>query len=73
MSHIVGLFICIYVTCCSRSQCIINIHHAPDMNNGELGVQANNAVLAIVDLAGAEREKKTGNQVQKFTYSFGGA
>lgn len=55
---------------CSRSQCIINIHHAPDMNDGEFG---NNAVLTIVDLAGSEREKKTGNQVQKFTYSFDGA
>lgn len=42
----------------SRSQCIINIHsfvRDPD-------VEPNNAVLTIVDLAGAEREKRTGNQ-----------
>nr|TKR75077.1 kinesin heavy chain isoform X3 [Populus alba] len=42
----------------SRSQCIINIHsfvRDPD-------AEPNNAVLTIVDLAGAEREKRTGNQ-----------
>ncbi|KAJ7966883.1 Kinesin-like protein [Quillaja saponaria] len=40
----------------SRSQCIINIRH------GGANTQSNNAVLTIIDLAGAEREKKTGNQ-----------
>ncbi|KAG6750845.1 hypothetical protein POTOM_045360 [Populus tomentosa] len=42
----------------SRSQCIINIHsfvRDPD-------AEPNNAVLTIVDLTGAEREKRTGNQ-----------
>ncbi|KAF9670317.1 hypothetical protein SADUNF_Sadunf13G0055900 [Salix dunnii] len=42
----------------SRSQCIINIHsfvRDPD-------IEPNNVVLTIVDLAGAEREKRTGNQ-----------
>ncbi|KAF5200236.1 Kinesin [Thalictrum thalictroides] len=45
----------------SRSQCIINIRGAPEMADGD-EVLPNNAVLTIVDLAGAEREKKTGNQ-----------
>ncbi|KAF9618423.1 hypothetical protein IFM89_001146 [Coptis chinensis] len=46
----------------SRSQCIINIRCAPEVIDGEVEVLPNNAVLTIVDLAGAEREKKTGNQ-----------
>ncbi|CAL9024045.1 unnamed protein product [Prunus brigantina] len=32
-------------------------------SNGEVNDQANDGVLSIVDLAGAEREKRTGNQV----------
>ncbi|KAJ4823535.1 hypothetical protein Tsubulata_034188 [Turnera subulata] len=43
----------------SRSQCVINIH---TVVNGKLQSQTENSVLTIVDLAGAEREKKTGNQ-----------
>ncbi|KAK9269938.1 hypothetical protein L1049_025511 [Liquidambar formosana] len=46
----------------SRSQCIISIRCALEKSEGEADVQSNNAVLTIVDLAGAEREKKTGNQ-----------
>ncbi|KAF8406598.1 hypothetical protein HHK36_008686 [Tetracentron sinense] len=46
----------------SRSQCIINIRSAPNMIYEEVEVPPNNAVLTIVDLAGAEREKRTGNQ-----------
>ncbi|XP_057973184.1 kinesin-like protein KIN-6 isoform X2 [Malania oleifera] len=45
----------------SRSQCIINIHNNHNNTDGE-NVQSNRAVLTIVDLAGAEREKRTGNQ-----------
>ncbi|CAL8099015.1 unnamed protein product [Prunus armeniaca] len=47
----------------SRSQCIINIRGVADKSNGEGNDQANDGVLSIVDLAGAEREKRTGNQV----------
>lgn len=50
---------------CSRSQCIINIRNAPTNIEGEVDEQSYSAVLTIVDLAGAEREKKTGNQVAK--------
>ncbi|XP_043710052.1 kinesin-like protein KIN-6 [Telopea speciosissima] len=50
----------------SRSQCIINIYtFLKKINDGEAEVQEteeSNAVLTIVDLAGAERERKTGNQ-----------
>ncbi|XP_010324875.1 kinesin-like protein KIN-6 isoform X5 [Solanum lycopersicum] len=46
----------------SRSQCIINIRCEYKEVNGEVGDNSNSAVLTIVDLAGAEREKKTGNQ-----------
>ncbi|KAM4122196.1 hypothetical protein ACJW30_01G064100 [Castanea mollissima] len=42
----------------SRSQCIINISSV--VNKAD--EVDNNAVLTIVDLAGAEREKRTGNQ-----------
>ncbi|KAM7521231.1 hypothetical protein LguiB_020193 [Lonicera macranthoides] len=45
-----------------RSQCIINIRSAPTNIEGEVDDQSHGAVLTIVDLAGAEREKKTGNQ-----------
>ncbi|KNA17632.1 hypothetical protein SOVF_077930 isoform B [Spinacia oleracea] len=41
----------------SRSQCIINIRCAAEDTEGE-----SEAVLTFVDLAGAEREKKTGNK-----------
>lgn len=44
---------------CSRSQCIINISSV--VNKAD--EVDSNAVLTIVDLAGAEREKRTGNQV----------
>lgn len=53
----------------SRSQCIINIRSATKFE-GEDDYQTNNAVLSIVDLAGAEREKKTGNQVPLFFSSY---
>ncbi|KAM1463472.1 hypothetical protein ACFX13_043174 [Malus domestica] len=48
----------------SRSQCIINIRAVADKCNGDENNQANanDGVLTIVDLAGAEREKRTGNQ-----------
>ncbi|KAA8537506.1 hypothetical protein F0562_027114 [Nyssa sinensis] len=46
----------------SRSQCIINIRSAPKKIDGEVDLQSKSAVLTIVDLAGAEREKRTGNQ-----------
>lgn len=47
----------------SRSQCVINITCGPKNTDGVAEHEPNNAVLTIVDLAGAEREKKTGNQV----------
>ncbi|XP_044474796.1 kinesin-like protein KIN-6 isoform X3 [Mangifera indica] len=46
----------------SRSQCIINIRCTGKNLDREGFVQENNSVLTVVDLAGAEREKKTGNQ-----------
>ncbi|CAB4322252.1 unnamed protein product [Prunus armeniaca] len=46
----------------SRSQCVINLRIVDDKSNGEVNDQANDGVLIIVDLAGAEREKRTGNQ-----------
>lgn len=46
----------------SRSQCIINIRYEYKKVDGKVGDDSNSAVLTIVDLAGAEREKKTGNQ-----------
>ncbi|XP_057503208.1 kinesin-like protein KIN-6 isoform X1 [Actinidia eriantha] len=46
----------------SRSQCIINIRSTPNKMDEEVDLQSNSAVLTIVDLAGAEREKRTGNQ-----------
>lgn len=48
---------------CSRSQCIINIRCGSKQASEEVDVSASSTVLTIVDLAGAEREKKTGNQV----------
>ncbi|PKI45649.1 hypothetical protein CRG98_033965 [Punica granatum] len=46
----------------SRSQCIINIRDVGSRHNGEVDVPMSNANLTFVDFAGAEREKKTGNQ-----------
>ncbi|XP_039049556.1 kinesin-like protein KIN-6 [Hibiscus syriacus] len=46
----------------SRSQCIINIRGGTEMSDPENDKQSNYAVFSIVDLAGAEREKRTGNQ-----------
>ncbi|ESW07994.1 hypothetical protein PHAVU_009G009500 [Phaseolus vulgaris] len=46
----------------SRSQCIINIRDAPPKCKGAVNPKSNSAVLTIIDLAGAEREKRTGNQ-----------
>ncbi|KAI5311039.1 hypothetical protein L3X38_045506 [Prunus dulcis] len=46
----------------SRLQCVINLRIVDDKSNGEVNDQANDGVLIIVDLAGAEREKRTGNQ-----------
>lgn len=50
----------------SRSQCIINIRAASEGVSNETKVQSADAMLTIVDLAGAEREKRTGNQVILF-------
>ncbi|KAH9308256.1 hypothetical protein KI387_036167, partial [Taxus chinensis] len=47
----------------SRSQCIINVRSSPKMGDGQRNeCKLGEAVLIIADLAGAEREKKTGNQ-----------
>ncbi|XP_027354591.1 kinesin-like protein KIN-6 [Abrus precatorius] len=46
----------------SRSQCIINICDVPQKCKGVVNPKSNGAVLTIVDFAGAEREKRTGNQ-----------
>ncbi|XVF35944.1 hypothetical protein REPUB_Repub19eG0015500 [Reevesia pubescens] len=46
----------------SRSQCIINIRRGTGRSVVETDEPLNSAVLSIVDLAGAEREKRTGNQ-----------
>lgn len=46
---------------CSRSQCIINIRRVA--NQDDVKNASNCAILTIADLAGAEREKRTGNQV----------
>ncbi|KAJ4702145.1 Kinesin-like protein [Melia azedarach] len=46
----------------SRSQCIINVRCVAKDLDKEDDVLVNDAVLTIVDLAGAEREKRTGNQ-----------
>ncbi|KEH36252.1 kinesin-like protein KIN-6 isoform X2 [Medicago truncatula] len=46
----------------SRSQCIINIRDVPKRCKGVVNSKSNDAVLTIIDLAGAEREKRTGNQ-----------
>ncbi|KAL0656906.1 hypothetical protein Bca4012_077490 [Brassica carinata] len=53
----------------SRSQCIINIRAASDGVSNETKVQSADAMLTIVDLAGAEREKRTGNQGERLVES----
>lgn len=54
----------------SRSQCIINIRSSPKMGDEERNEnKLGEAVLTIVDLAGAEREKNTGNQGVRFSES----
>ncbi|CAN6236797.1 unnamed protein product [Urochloa humidicola] len=45
----------------SRSQCIITIHGVHKSGDADSD-SLNSAVLTIADLAGAERERKTGNQ-----------
>ncbi|XP_051139975.1 kinesin-like protein KIN-6 isoform X2 [Andrographis paniculata] len=46
----------------SRSQCIINIRCSFEDGDEAISKEGKHAVLTIADLAGAEREKKTGNQ-----------
>ncbi|CAH9142415.1 unnamed protein product [Cuscuta epithymum] len=46
----------------SRSQCIINIRCGHKKGDGEVSEESNGSILTIVDLAGAEREKRTGNK-----------
>jgi len=46
----------------SRSQCIITIHGIHKSSDADSEHLLSNAVLTIADLAGAERERKTGNQ-----------
>ncbi|CAN1323011.1 Kinesin-like protein KIN-6 [Linum perenne] len=53
----------------SRSQCIINIRMLVEKQDVELSGQPCDAMLTIVDLAGAEREKRTGNQGAKLLES----
>ncbi|GMP81659.1 hypothetical protein CsSME_00036295 [Camellia sinensis var. sinensis] len=59
---------CIYILVIPRMKnevlhpCIINIRSAPNKINEEVDLQSDSVVLTIVDLAGAEREKRTGNQ-----------
>ncbi|XP_019709158.1 kinesin-like protein KIN-6 isoform X2 [Elaeis guineensis] len=53
----------------SRSQCIINIRAAHKNVDDEHRFPPNNAVLTIADLAGAERERKTGNQGARLSES----
>ncbi|CAN8292311.1 unnamed protein product [Cochlearia groenlandica] len=53
----------------SRSQCIINIRSAYDAGSNETKMHSTEAMLTIVDLAGAEREKRTGNQGERLVES----
>ncbi|XP_015688971.1 kinesin-like protein KIN-6 [Oryza brachyantha] len=46
----------------SRSQCIITIRAVRKINDVEIEKSLSDAVLTIADLAGAERERRTGNQ-----------
>ncbi|KAF3322297.1 Kinesin-like protein KIF22 [Carex littledalei] len=45
----------------NRSQCIITIRRAKDVFDTSNDMPFGNGVLVIADLAGAERDKKTGN------------
>lgn len=56
---------CLVLDSCSRSQCIIIIRNVVARHD-EVDVPLNTANLTFVDLAGAEREKKTGNQVNPY-------
>ncbi|KAL9857071.1 Kinesin-like protein KIN-6 [Arabidopsis thaliana] len=53
----------------SRSQCIINIRASCNGFSNETKLQSSDAMLTIVDLAGAEREKRTGNQGERLVES----
>ncbi|XP_019099103.1 PREDICTED: kinesin-like protein KIN-6 isoform X1 [Camelina sativa] len=53
----------------SRSQCIINIRASCNRFSNETKMQSSDAMLTIVDLAGAEREKRTGNQGERLVES----
>ncbi|KAL1199221.1 Kinesin-like protein KIN-6 [Cardamine amara subsp. amara] len=53
----------------SRSQCIINIRATCNGFSNETKMQSSDAMLTIVDLAGAEREKRTGNQGERLVES----
>ncbi|CAI9116969.1 OLC1v1018270C1 [Oldenlandia corymbosa var. corymbosa] len=54
----------------SRSQCIINISCISKNTDGQFDEYPKKASLTIVDLAGAEREKKTGNQGLRMVESY---
>lgn len=47
----------------SRSQCIITIRGVHESSDVDSDNPFSSAVLTIADLAGAERERKTGNAV----------
>lgn len=51
----------------SRSQCIINIRHALKSSHRDYD-KLKTVIFTIVDLAGAERERRTGVQVYVFIY-----
>ncbi|KAG7597669.1 P-loop containing nucleoside triphosphate hydrolase [Arabidopsis suecica] len=53
----------------SRSQCIINVRASCNGFSNETKMQYSDAMLTIVDLAGAEREKRTGNQGERLVES----
>ncbi|XP_010477237.1 PREDICTED: kinesin-like protein KIN-6 [Camelina sativa] len=51
------------------SQCVINIRASCNGFSNETKMQSSDAMLTIVDLAGAEREKRTGNQGERLVES----
>ncbi|XP_023633123.1 kinesin-like protein KIN-6 isoform X3 [Capsella rubella] len=53
----------------SRSQCIINIRASCNGFSNETKMPSSDSMLTIVDLAGAEREKRTGNQGERLVES----
>jgi hypothetical protein len=53
-----------FVLYCSRSQCIITIRSVHKGIDVESEHSPSSAVLTIADLAGAERERRTGNHVR---------